>query len=70
MLRMNEVFFPNSLSYEKVEDEIVSQISFSITYPKVLNLGDEISLRGKVYNIPDVTVIKTGSCHHEHCTAY
>ena len=21
-------------------------------------------------NIPDVTVTKTGSCHHEHCIAY
>ena len=49
---------------------MVWQISFSITYPKALNLGDEISLRGKGCNIPDVTVTKIGSCHHEHCIAY
>jgi len=54
----NRVIFPNFLLYEKVEDERVLTNSFSITYPKALNLRDEISLRGKGCNIPDVTVTK------------
>ena len=66
----NEMFFPNHLSCEKANDRLAWQISFSITYPKALNLRDEISLRGKGYNIRDVTDTKTGSCHHKDCIAY
>ena len=35
----NEMFFPNRLSYEKANDKLAWHISFSITYPKALNLG-------------------------------